>query len=65
MNIDGSNPVNLINSNANEEGPAWSPDGKRIAYHSDLGSSLFEEASDIWVMISDGSNQTKLTFRGS
>jgi Tol biopolymer transport system component len=35
--------------------PAWSPDGRSIAY---------QRAGDIWVMNSDGTNQKKLTTGG-
>jgi len=32
MGADGSNPVNLTNDEASSWGPAWSPDGTRIAF---------------------------------
>ena len=52
MNADGSNPVNLTNNSASDITPAWSPDGKKIA---------FARNETIWVMNSDGSMQTQLT----
>ncbi len=40
--------------------PAWSPDGKKIAYsRSDAGPF------NIWVMNSDGSETRQLTFEGN
>ena len=39
-----------------DEGPAWSPDGSRIAFTSTRAGS-----SDIWTMAADGSDQRRLT----
>ncbi|MDX1521860.1 MAG: LysM peptidoglycan-binding domain-containing protein, partial [Anaerolineae bacterium] len=55
INPDGSNPVRLTENGSNEGLPAWSPDGKSIAYASDQGG-----AWALWVMNADGSNQRKL-----
>jgi Tol biopolymer transport system component len=52
MNADGTNPTNLTNNPADDDLPAWSPDGVKIAFTSDRGG--------IYVMNSDGSNQTLL-----
>jgi TolB protein len=58
MNADGSDPTNLtseiggIGAAESVGFPAWSPDGKKIAYARD---------SDIWLMNADGSDQTNLT----
>jgi len=57
---DGSGLKELTHlSNRVAEDPAWSPDGRRIAY------VVVENAgggrSDVWVMNGDGSNPTRLT----
>jgi TolB protein len=58
-NIDGSNPVNVSNTTAHEEGrPNWSPDGTRIVYDARLsGQADF----DVFVMNEDGSGATNFT----
>ena len=50
MNADGSHRVQLTQS-ANNGDPAWSPDGRWIAFDSDRVN-----ASHIFVMNADGSN---------
>jgi Tol biopolymer transport system component len=57
MDIDGANVTNLTNNLANEDAPAWSPDGSRIAFASDRDGDNFE----IYVMDADGANVTRLT----
>jgi Tol biopolymer transport system component len=55
MSADGSNLNNLVNLSLTSppaSGPTWSPDGTKIAFESD---------EDIYIMDSDGSNQTQLT----
>jgi Tol biopolymer transport system component len=62
MNLDGSNQINLTNSPTQDSSPAWSPDGRKIAfvrYHS------AEQRFDIYTMNIDGSNQVRLTNAGS
>jgi Tol biopolymer transport system component len=57
MNADGSGAPERLTENAEEErGPAWSPDGTRIAYACRRGSFFA-----ICVMDADGSNQLQLT----
>ena len=56
MNADGSAVVNLTSSPAGEYYPAWSPDGKKIAYHSNEGGD-----NEIWVMNADGSDKNQIT----
>ena len=53
MNADGSDPVNLTKGRYCT-GPAWSPDGMKIAYI-DFGDD------EIWLMDADGSNQQPVT----
>jgi len=56
MNADGSEQINLTNNPAGESCPCWSPDGKKIAFH-----SRRDRNSDIYVMNADGSEQKRLT----
>jgi WD40-like Beta Propeller Repeat len=39
MDADGNNETELADSAANDENPAWSPDGTKIAFHSDRAPS--------------------------
>jgi Tol biopolymer transport system component len=61
MNADGTDPVRLTKNKEFDDDPAWSPDGKRIAWSRLSGSS----ALDIWVMNADGSGQRRLAQRGT
>jgi Tol biopolymer transport system component len=54
------NPARLISSTQGESTPAYSPDGKKIAFQSDRSGD-----SEIWVCDKDGSNQVKLTSIGA
>jgi Tol biopolymer transport system component len=54
VDADGSNLVNLTGDDAFDWLPAWSPDGRRIAYSSDRGSA------DVYVVNADGSGKTRL-----
>ncbi|MCI0745220.1 MAG: DPP IV N-terminal domain-containing protein [Verrucomicrobia subdivision 3 bacterium] len=47
----------LTNSEGNNVFPAWSFDGKRIAFASNRTGQF-----EIWVMDADGNNQKQLTF---
>lgn len=55
MNEDGSGRVALTNNTATDERPAWSPDGRQIAFVSDRNGTR-----SLWIMDEDGSNQTLL-----
>jgi Tol biopolymer transport system component len=46
----------LTNDPFGDSGPAWSPDGKRIAFHSNRGGK-----GDIWTVNVDGSNLQQVT----
>ena len=56
MDADGSGAKRLTNHPANDRSPAWSPDGRRIAF-----SSAGDQNHDIYVMGADGSDLTNLT----
>jgi TolB protein len=60
-NADGTGtPINITNSSEGEGAPAWSPDGTKISYVRDVGG-ISQEKVEIFVMDSDGQNQTRLT----
>src|SRR5882762_5296778 len=56
MNDDGSQVTNLTNHTGQDMKPAWSPDGKKIAFQSNRDGNF-----EIYVMNADGSGQTRLT----
>lgn len=58
MNPDGSAQTQLTHNSVWDAGPAWSPDGKRIAY---VEQSQPGGNRDLYVMDWDGSNVTALT----
>ena len=59
-NADGSNP-RVLQGGYN---PAWSPNGKKIAFSAGHGNSQYTDSVDIYVMNADGSGTVNLT-RGS
>jgi len=61
MDSDGSNIIRLTDTNKSDKYPTWSPDVSKIAFSSNRDGNW-----QIFVMNSDGSNQTKLnaTSRG-
>jgi len=56
VGADGSNPTQLTDDPGNNEGAAWSPDGRRLAFASDRTGG-----SHLWVMNADGTGQSQLT----
>ncbi len=56
MNADGSGATNLSDNSADDFGPAWSPDGSKIAFTSNRNGGY-----DIYVMSADGSGVVRLT----
>ncbi len=64
MNADGSGQTRLTDNSAIDGAPSWSPDGRRIAFHSDRDDpdrSDDYRIAGIYVMNADGSGQTRLT----
>jgi TolB protein len=59
MNSDGSARTRLTTASADDVDPAWSPDGREIAF-----SRYTNGALRIWVMNADGSDQRSLGVAG-
>jgi YD repeat-containing protein len=59
MNADGTGQLNLSNSTGSDGQPSWSPDGTRVAFASERDHEGF---ASIYVMNSNGTSQTRLTF---
>ena len=57
---DGSNPVRLTFNAASEGAPAWSPDGKEIAFVRYYSSDEDDSREGIYVMAADGSSRRLL-----
>jgi dipeptidyl aminopeptidase/acylaminoacyl peptidase len=51
----------ITDGDANDYAPAWSPDGRRIAFSRARTGSADFALSDIWVADADGTNQRQLT----
>ena len=64
MDVNGNNPQNLTNDRNDDRHPAWSPDGKRIAFSSTRDGHFknkFGITDEIYVMDADGQNEQRLT----
>jgi Tol biopolymer transport system component len=61
-NADGTNEQKLTDDDIQNDRPAWSPDGTKIAYSRTDFDRL---ESDIFVMNADGSDKTNITNNGS
>ena len=48
MNSDGSDPRNVSNNGFQEYTPAWSPDGSRLYFATDLPSPESQGGIDLW-----------------
>ncbi len=56
MRDDGSDPVCITDGTSEDTMPAWSPDGKRLAFVSNRTGNR-----DIWLMDADGTRQENMT----
>jgi Tol biopolymer transport system component len=61
MNADGTDQTRITSNPAQDSSPAFSPNGKYIAFSSTRGNADGSSEEDIWKMKSDGSNPTQLT----
>jgi Tol biopolymer transport system component len=59
MNADGTGQTNLTRNASDERDPDWSPDGRRIVFHSDRQPHY--GGSKIWEIDRDGSHLVQLT----
>jgi len=64
INSDGSNLMNLTQDGMHSGRVSWSPDGSQITFAQRTIPS-YSYSVEVWVMNSDGSNQTMLTSGGT
>lgn len=61
VNIDGSNLQRLTHENEVwDSAPAWSPDGKTIAFGREYNDFQKRWQEEVWLMNADGTNQRKI-----
>jgi 7,8-dihydropterin-6-yl-methyl-4-(beta-D-ribofuranosyl)aminobenzene 5'-phosphate synthase len=60
MDSDGGNLRQLTENSVDDRGPAWSPDGTRIAFVSNRHTGLPND-TEIYVMNADGTDQQRIT----
>lgn len=60
VNDDGTAPRRLTKGRRDDQHPAVSPDGRRIAFARGVAFDSVPAASDLWIMDADGKNQRKL-----
>ncbi len=60
MNADGSGQHNLTRDGGSDYSPAWSPDGKQLAFATGRAD---QTGSDVWLMGADGSHSRPLVHQ--
>ena len=67
VDLDGSNLTRLTDGAYNDEGPAWSPDAKKIAFFSNrrAGRDELPVSVQIYTMNADGTEQRRITDESS
>jgi TolB protein len=63
MRADGSDQHDLTQNTHSDYSPAWSPDGRWIAFASDRGGGSLSYVNDIWLVRPDGSGAHRITHR--
>ena len=61
MNADGSDQYPVVRSGMYDTSPAWSPDGKRIAFKRFNALATPRPTLEIWLVNLDGSGAENLT----
>jgi dipeptidyl aminopeptidase/acylaminoacyl peptidase len=59
--LDGGEARQITDGDANDRGPAWSPDGRRIAFSRSRSGVADFNLTDLWVVDADGGNPRRLT----